>query len=135
MIRILFALFIVLHGLVHVLYFGQSQKYFQLQAGLTWPDGSWAFSRLMGDGTTRSLTGILCVLAAVTLVAGGIGLLAQWGVWRSIIIGGVAFSTMIYLLLWNGKAQALDAQGLVGILINLAILALLLLFRWPKLDS
>jgi hypothetical protein len=31
MSRIIFGVFIVLHGLVHLLYFGQSARYFELQ--------------------------------------------------------------------------------------------------------
>ena len=134
MLKFIFGIFIILHGLVHLLYVGHSQKFFELQPGMTWPDGSWAFSRLLGGGMTRSLTSVLCALVAVILVTGGIGLFAKWELWRSIVIGGTVFSTVVYLLLWNGKMQGLDNQGLIGILINLAILALLLILRWPKLE-
>jgi len=101
---------------------------------MNWPGGSWAFSRVLGEGAVRSLAGILCVLIAVALVTGGIGLFAKWELWRSIVIGGAVFSTVAYLLLWNGKIQALDNQGFIGILINLAILAVLLILKWPKLE-
>jgi hypothetical protein len=40
MLKVIFGIFIILHGLVHMLYFGQSQKLFELQAGMTLPDGS-----------------------------------------------------------------------------------------------
>ena len=134
MIRIILGIFLILHGLVHMLYFGQSQKFFELQPGMTWPDGSWAFSGFLGNATTRSLASILLVMIAVILVLGGIGLFAKWELWRSIVIGGVLLSAVTYLLLWNGQMQRLDNQGFVGILINLAILAALLVFRWPKFD-
>jgi len=134
MLNIVIGVFIILHGLVHMLYFGQSQKYFELQPGMIWPDGSWAFSGFLGNDTTRSLASILLVLIAVILVIGGIGLFAKWELWRSIVIGGVLLSTVTYLLLWNGQMQRLDNQGFVGILINLAILAALLIFRWPKFE-
>ena len=134
MLRIALGIFIILHGLVHMLYFGQSQKFFELQSGMIWPDGSWAFSVPLGNETTRSLASVLCVLIAAILVIGGIGLFAQWELWRSIVIGGVLLSTATYLLLWNGKMQALDNQGFVGILINLALLAVLLIFKWPQLE-
>ena len=117
-----------------MLYFGQSRKFFELQPGMTWPDGSWAFSGFIGNATTRSLASILLVMIAVILVLGGIGLFAKWELWCSIVIGGVLLSTVTYLLLWNGQMQRLDNQGFIGILINLAILAALLVFRWPKFD-
>lgn len=43
MLRIIVGVFIVLHGLVRLLYFGQSQRFFKLKPGLVWPDGSWGF--------------------------------------------------------------------------------------------
>jgi hypothetical protein len=46
--RFRLGIFLVLHGLVHLLYFGQSARYFELKPGMTWPDGAWAFSRLLG---------------------------------------------------------------------------------------
>ena len=42
MVRILVSLLVILHGLVHLLYFGQSARLFELQPGMGWPDGSWA---------------------------------------------------------------------------------------------
>ena len=42
-----------------------------------------------------------------------------------------AVSSLLFIVCWNGKFQALDDQGGIGILINLAILALILLFKWP----
>ena len=35
--RFVFGVFIVLHGLVHLLYFGQSARYFELKPGMVWP--------------------------------------------------------------------------------------------------
>lgn len=134
MISILFGIFFVLHGLVHLLYFGQSARHFELQPGMVWPDGSWMFSRLLGDGTTRNLASALLVLAAVVFVAGGIGIIARQAWWRPAILAGAVFSSLVYLLLWDGGWSHLDNKGGVGILINLAILAALLVFRWPAFD-
>jgi hypothetical protein len=38
------------------------------------------------------------------------------------------------LVLWDGQIQKLDDQGAIAILINLAILALVLVFQWPNLE-
>ena len=134
MLSILFGIFFVLHGLVHMLYFGQSARYFELQPGMAWPDGSWAFSRLLGDVATRNLAGILLVLAAIGFVVGGVGIFAKQAWWRPIIIAVAIFSSAIYLLFWDAGWSHLDNKGGVGILINLAILAALLIFQWPKFE-
>jgi hypothetical protein len=132
MLRIIVVAFVVLHGLVHLLYVGQSGRLFELQPGLVWPDGSWAFSRLLGDNATRAVASACCVLAALGFVVGGIGLLARQAWWRPVVTGAAAFSASALLLLWNGRMERLDDQGGIAVLINLAILALLLVFQWPN---
>lgn len=131
MLRIVITVFIVLHGLVHLLYAGQSQRVFELQPGMTWPDGSWAFSRLLGEAGTRVVASACCVLAAIGFVAGGAGLLLKQAWWRPVVVGAAAFSAAMPLVLWDGQLQRLDDQGGIAVLINLAILALLLVFQWP----
>ena len=134
MISILFAVFLILHGLVHILYFGQSARYFELQPGMVWPDGSLVFSRLLGDSAARNLASTLLILVAIGFVIGGVGIFAKQTWWRPMIVAVSLFSSVIYLLFWDGGFQHLDNKGGVGILINLAILAALLIFRWPRLD-
>ena len=48
-LRLVAGVFVVLHGLVHLFYFAQSRRLFELRPGLVWPDGSWAFSKLLGE--------------------------------------------------------------------------------------
>jgi hypothetical protein len=134
MIRILLSIFLVLHGLVHLLYSGQSGRLFELQSGMVWPDGAWAFSRLLGEQANRTLASLFLVLAAIGFVAGGAGIFLKHGWWRPVIVVVAAFSTILYLLFWDGALSHLDNKGGVGILINLAILAMVLLPQWPELD-
>jgi uncharacterized membrane protein YphA (DoxX/SURF4 family) len=132
MVRILFGVVIVLHGLVHLLYFGQSARYFELQPGMVWPDGSWAFSKLLGDAATRSAANVLLILAAVGFVAGGAGMFLNQAWWQPVVVSAAVLSSVVYILLWDGRFQGLDNKGGLGILINLAILVALLVFRWPE---
>lgn len=74
MIRILFGVFIILHGLVHLLYMGQSNRYFELQPGMLWPDGSWALSGFFQNVNIRTLASISMILAALTLAVGSMGM-------------------------------------------------------------
>lgn len=134
MFRIIFGIFIILHGLVHLLYFGQSTRSFELQPGLIWPDGAWAFSRLLGDEGTRKLAGVLLILTAIGLIASGIGILFNQTWWRPAIMGATALSSLTYVLLWNGRMQHLDAQGVVALLINTAILVAVFILRWAPTD-
>jgi len=129
-IRIISGIFMVLHGLVHLLYLGHGLRFFEL-GDLEWPDGSWLFAGLLGQDTTRWLAAIACVLATLGFAAGGVGILAGQGWWRPLVVGSAAFSTAIWILFWNGAWQKLADQGLIAILINGAILVAVLVFNWP----
>jgi hypothetical protein len=130
-IRVVLGLFLILHGLVHLLYAGQSSRLFELQPGMVWPDGSWAISPLLGDAATRLLTSACCVLAAIGFSVGGIGLLARQPWWRPLVVGSAVFFSAVLILLWDGRAHRLADQGAVALLINLAILGALLILHWP----
>ena len=105
MLTIGFALLLVLHGLVHLLYMGQSAHFYALEPGLLWPDGSWALGRLLGDPATRTLATVTMVVAAIGFVAGGAGLLAGQAWWRGVTVAAALFSTVVYLLLWDGRSS------------------------------
>lgn len=129
-VRILAGIFLILHGAVHVLYFAQSARIFELQPGMTWPDGAWAFTRMVGSDATRQLANILLLLAALIFVVAGAATLmkAEW--WRTAVIAAAIFSSAVYILLWNGRFENLANNGWVGILLNLGILAVVYLFIW-----
>lgn len=129
MIRVALSVLVILHGLVHLLYVGQSARYFELQPGMAWPDGAWAFSSLLGAETTRVLASALLITAAVGFVVGGAAMLLAQPWMQPVTIVVAIFSSIAYLLLWDGSFQHLDDKGAFGILINLAILAVLLIAR------
>ena len=134
MLRLIVGVFMVLHGLVHLLYFGQSARYFELQPGMLWPDGSWTFSKLLGDETARLLANILLVLAAIGFVAGGAGILVGQAWWRPVVVSVAVFSAAIFILFWDGGLQKLHDKGAIAILINVAILVAVLVFQWPDFE-
>jgi hypothetical protein len=125
MLRYIVGIFFLLHGLVHLLYFGQSWRLFELQEGMVWPDGSWAFSGLLGDKAARWLASLACVVSAAGFVASGFGLSFGQAWWRTTIVYAAVFSSLVFILFWNGTMQKLDNQGGAGLLINLAILVAL----------
>jgi hypothetical protein len=128
MLDIFIGLFIVFHGLVHGLYFGQSAKLFELRPGMLWPDGSWAFSKILGDKIVRILACISFILADFGFLVGGVFFITNLTIWQPIVMVSAIFSSMIYLLFWDGKMKKLGDKGGFGILINIAILAGLIVF-------
>jgi len=132
-IKVIAGVFLILHGLVHLFYMGQSARLFDLQAGMTWPDGSWAFSKMIGESGTRNLAVIFCIAATAVFVIAGAGIFFGQSWWRTAAVAAAAISIMLYVLFWNGRFQHLDFQGGIGILIDVAILAAVLVFRWPRI--
>jgi len=132
--RFIFGVFIILHGMVHLLYFGQSARFFELKPGMVWPDGSWAFSKLLGNEAARNLASISLILAAMGFIVGGIGILVSQAWWLPVVVGAAACSSLVYILFWNGGMQNLDGQGMIGILIDMAILLAVVIFRWPTTE-
>jgi hypothetical protein len=131
MLTIILGIFFVLHGLVHLLYVGQSRRLFELHPGMVWPDSSWLFMNLVGDEKARLLASLLLALAALGFVASGVGVLIRQAWWRPVTVGAALISSAILILFWNGKFQSLHDQGAIALLINLAILAVVLFGKWP----
>ena len=129
--RIVATVFLVLHGLVHLLYFAQSARFFELKPGMIWPAGSWALSRILGDNGTRALASALCVLVAAGFIVGAAGLLSSQSWWSAPVVASAVVSAVLFLLCWNGQLQNIDGQGAVGLVLDMLILIAILVFRWP----
>lgn len=134
MAKIGFGIFLVLHGLVHLLYLGQSLRYFELQPGMVWPDGSWVFARVLDVAGNRVLATLFLVWAAIGFVAAGVGIFAGLTWFRPVLAGTAAFSAILFILFWDGGWQNLDDKGGVGLLINVAILTAVFIFHWPNVE-
>lgn len=130
--RTIAAILLFLHGLVHLLYLGQAARLFELQPGLTWPDGSWLLSKSLEDNAVRALASALCVATAFAFAVGAAGLALNLAWWRSVTVAAASISTILYIVFWNGRVHRLDQQGVIGIVLNAAILVVALLFRWPR---
>ncbi len=135
MLKIIFAAFSILHGLVHMLYFSQARRTMELSSGMTWPDGSWAFGWLLGEAGTRTAAAIACNLATFCFIAAAGALIFHYVWWRGALIIAASFSSLLYILFWNGRLENLGDQGFIGILINLILLAIVLGLKWPEVTT
>ena len=133
MIRVVVGLLPILHGIVHLIYFGQAQRYFEMQAGMVWPDGSWAFSRVMSEKAARAVAATGCLISAISYLGAGVGVLADLGWWRPVVVIGASVSTVLFVLFWDGRLKKLGERGVFGVLINVAVLLSVLVFDWPQL--
>jgi membrane-associated HD superfamily phosphohydrolase len=130
----LVGVFLVLHGLVHLFYVGQGLRLFELEESMSWPDGSWLFSRILGTDSVRVVAAALCAIATAGFVLAGIGVTAKQGWWDPLAVASAVFSSAVFILLWNGKTARIVEQGLVAVLINVGVLAGLMVADWPDFD-
>ncbi len=131
MIQTISGVFLILHGLVYLLYAAQSYRLFELRPKMTWPDGSLVFSKLPGEQVIRGLGSIFCLLSSLGFVLGGLFLFFELSLWKPVIIVSAIFASVIFILLWDGKINKLNDKGGYGILINIAILIALVVLQWP----
>ena len=122
MLRLLPVVFLFLHGTVHLLYAGHSKRLFELSSGLDWPDGS-RLRETLGSDTTRLLAMVLLILADFSFTVSAVLLLMEMAWWRPAVITAAIFSSLIFILFWDGEAEVLPDQGAVGLLINAGLIA------------
>ncbi len=63
------------------------------------------------------------------LQSAGTALFATQAWWRPVVVAAALFCAFIFTFFWDGQVQALANKGLFAILINLAILIVLPVFR------
>lgn len=123
--RVVLGLFLVAHGLVHVMYVVPEPA--REQGGLEWPfhlDRSWALSGLGGD-VVRSIGILLMVLTIAAFAVAGVALLADLGWWSEAAIVAAASSTALLALFFHPML-------VLGLAINAYVLSVAVL-SWPGL--
>lgn len=120
-LRVLASLLITLHGLVHLWFVLLAQRVVEFKPEMGWSGESWLLTAALGDGTTRSLASLLLLMVTVGLTVGGIGYLMTQG-WASPLLSTSALiSAMTLIAFWDGSIQLLVQKGLIGVLIDVAI--------------
>lgn len=132
---ILFGAFLLAHGLVYAIYAAHAKRLFELKPGLTWPDGSWALSGIIGDAAVRWLVVVLFALVAVGFAVSGVALVFRQTWWEPLAAAAAIVSTLLLLLVWDGRPHELSEQGLLAILINAGIVVCARVLHWPSISG
>ncbi|WP_436926075.1 hypothetical protein [Halosimplex amylolyticum] len=124
-LRLAVAVFLALHGLVHLWYVVLSQGWVEVEDAMGWNGQSWLLSDLLAEGTILSLASVLYVLVAAGFLAGGVGygLDRDWA--TPVLVGAAVLSTVVLVVMWDGRFDLLVEKGVVGVAINVAVVALL----------
>ncbi|WP_336359623.1 hypothetical protein [Haladaptatus sp. ZSTT2] len=111
------------HGWVHFVYVASSLGWFASESDWAWNGRSWLLSEVLEETQIRTFANGLFLLVALGFVIGALGYVFAQNWWRPLLIAASVLSTALYLLLWDGKATQLPEKGGLGILINVAVIA------------
>ena len=126
MLELAAAVFLALHGLVHVWYVVLSNGWIEVEDAVGWNGDSWLLTGVLPEGIILAVASVLYVLVTLLFVAGAVGFLRDAGWATQVLLGAAALSTFILLVMWDGRFDLLVEKGLVGVLINVAIVAAIL---------
>ena len=125
--RIVVALVILAHGIGHVLFLAPCLGFTQWGS----PAHSWLLTRALGDAPTRVIGSLLWLVVIAGFMAAGVGLLGQYGWWRTLAVASAGVSLLALVLFLNGgQVQPVLSAALMDV----AILVALLLVHWPAVD-
>ncbi len=131
---IVFGVFLVAHGLVFVMYAAHAMRLLEVKPGFTWPDASWALSGLIGDPAVRWAVVGVFLLVAIGFTVAGIALMSREAWWEVLAAAMAALSTLMIVLAWNGRMHELSEQGLIAVIINVAVVVSALVLHWPSIQ-
>ena len=126
----IFAILVILHGLVHMWYVTLSQDWVTFQSEMGWTGHSWLLSNVFGEKTTTLIASTLFILCTILFTISGIGLLAKAGWSRNALALSSIISLLTLLVFWDGKPAMLVEKGLIGLLVNIGILILIYATNW-----
>ena len=126
--RIVFGSFLIIHGLIHVMWFiPEPDK----PDGPPWPFGladSWLLNGVHApEGLVRGLAVTLALLSIVGFVLAGLGVIGVPGLsgaWSVLTIASAAASLLLVVLFWH-------LYLIVGLALDLGLLVTTLGGRWP----
>ena len=117
-------LFLALHGIVHGWYVVISRGWLEDDdADFGWNGTSWLLSGILAAQTILDVASVGYGLVVLGFVAGGAGYVlgAAWA--GTALVGAAVLSTVLIVLMWDGRAAQLTEKGALGVLINLGVLA------------
>ena len=119
--KFIVGVFLILHGLVHILYGVQALKVWELTPGLKWPGDSWIFWKIASKKVIEIFASVFCFSASSLFIYSGIFHFATNDFPTKLLWLTCIISTVMFIVFWNGKIRKLDHQGFYGIVINAAI--------------
>jgi hypothetical protein len=134
MINWLFSFFLLAHGVAHMVYTSLAMGWLPPNTNAsTWTGSSWLLTGSLGLPTTKILGAVVFTAStlAFAITAGGLAFRQPWA--PAFLSWTAIGSTLALLLFWDGSFSDLVGKGAIGLAINIALLILLYVFRFPAM--
>jgi hypothetical protein len=130
--RVFIGVIMLLHGLVHLWYVTLSQGLVAFQPEMGWTGRSWLLTNALGDGTVQFLATVVYAAATVLFLVAGGGLIARQGWARGWTIAAAVVSVLAIVIFWDDSFRLPVEKGLIGLLLDLALLVAVMTLGWPQ---
>jgi hypothetical protein len=128
---LIYGVFVILHGLVHMWYVTLAQRWVPFEPEMGWNGTSWLLTNTIGEVATRTIATVSYTLITLAFGIAGVGVFAHTDWWPNLLTGAAIASTICILIFWDGSFSLIVQKGLLGFLINIALLSMLFIFKWP----
>lgn len=122
LLKIISGVFIILHGMVHFWYVVLAAKLVEYKSEMGWTGNSWLLDAVIPPSIIRIIAVLLYTLAAIVFIINAVALLLGKAWWSNGLLIAAVISTLTILLFFDGNGQMLVQKGLIGVIINLAII-------------
>ncbi|MFP4023400.1 MAG: hypothetical protein ACLFVR_02650 [Thiohalospira sp.] len=121
-LKILSAVFIFLHGLVHFWYVILSAQWIKFKPEMGWTGNSWLLDAVIPPSTIRIIAILFYSIAGMAFVVSASGFLwvKEWS--NNMLIFSAIFSSISILLFFDGSTHLLVQKGLIGLIINIVVI-------------
>lgn len=122
-------LVLALHGLVHGWYVVLSRDWVEYEEAMGWNGESWILTGVLPRDIVLDVASVLYVAVAAGFVGGGLGyaLAQEWAM--PVLVASAALSTVVIVLMWDGRFEQLTEKGAIGVLVNVVVLGWLLVLQ------
>lgn len=121
MVKFLFMIMIILHGLVHFWYVTLGMGWVAFQSEMGWTGKSWLLSGFMSSGLTRALAVGFYGIAAVLFSAAGLGMILGYDAAQKLLWVPSLISAAAVVVFWDGQMGMLVEKGILGLMISLGL--------------
>lgn len=123
MINTIAFIFILLHGLVHVWFFVLAARLVEFKAEMGWNGNSWLLSGILPEPFLQILAILLYPASTLLFVISAAGMWLQSAWLEKMLLISAIVSTFAILLFFDGSFRYIIPKGLVGLIINVILIA------------